>query len=114
MNKIIQYLSQERSQIITFFFIANLSSQRYLLPDIYHFICLVPLILGLIYQNKNIILGNTYLIIALFTFVDIGGGADVGLHVFRETSSIIRYSIYLAILSTIFIRYRIIINASIN
>tara|TARA_B100001250_G_scaffold289601_1_gene251390 strand:- start:875 stop:2230 length:1356 start_codon:yes stop_codon:yes gene_type:complete len=111
MNKIIQYLSQERSQIITFFFIATLSSQRYLLPDIYHFICFLPLILGLIYQNKNIILGNTYLIIALFTFVDIGGGgADVGLHVFRETSSIIRYSIYLAILSTIFIRYRININ----
>lgn len=107
MNKIIQYLSNEFSQIIPLFFIAALSTQRYLLPDIYHFICLAPFILGLIYQNKNIILGNTYLIIALFTFVDIGGsGSDYELHVFKESASIIRYSIYIAILSLIIVRYR--------
>lgn len=108
MNKIIQYLSNEFAQIIILFFIATLSSQRYFLPDIYHFICLVPFILGLIYQNKNIILGNTYLLIALFTFVDIGGaGSDYGLNVFKESPGIIRYSIYLSILSLIIIRYRI-------
>lgn len=108
MNKIIQYLSNKFAQIILLFFIAALSSQRYLLTDIYHFICLVPLILGLIYQNKNIILGNTYLIIALFTFVDNGGDvSDYGLYVFKETAGIIRYLIYLSILSIIIIRYRI-------
>lgn len=111
MNKIIQYLSKEFTQIVPLFFIATLSTQRYLLPDIYHFICLLPFILGLIYQNKNTLLGNTYLIIALFTFVDIGGaGSDYGLYAFKESASIIRYSIYIAILSIIIIRYRM--NAS--
>ena len=107
MNKIIQYLSNKFAQIIPLFFIATLSTQRYLLPDIYHFTCLIPLILGLIYQNKNITLGNTYLIIALFTCADIGGaGADAGL-MFKETSGLIRYAIYLSILSIILIRYKI-------
>ena len=111
MHKIIQYLSKEFTQIVPLFFIATLSTQRYLLPDIYHFICLLPFILGLIYQNKNTLLGNTYLIIALFTFVDIGGaGSDYGLYAFKESASIIRYSIYIAILSIIIIRYRM--NAS--
>jgi hypothetical protein len=50
------------------------------------------------------------LIIALFTCADIGGGgADVGL-MFKETPGLIRYSIYLTILSIIFIRYRMNIN----
>ena len=111
MNKIRQYLANDFYQAIPLFFVASLSTQRYLLPDINTLICLIPLIIGIIYLNRNQKLGNTWLIIALFTCADIGGGgADFGLYVFKETPNLIRYSIYFTILSIIFIRYRMDIN----
>lgn len=108
MLKIPKYFLENCSTIIVLFIIAFFSTQRYLFADLYQLTCIIPLIAGLLHQNKNVPLGNTYLMISLFTFVDIGGGGDnIRSHNFVETYSIIRYLIYFSILSLILIRYKI-------
>ena len=108
MLTIPKYLLDNCNTVIVLFIIAFFSTQRYLFADLYQLTCIIPLIAGLLSQNKNVPLGNTYLMISLFTFVDIGGGGDnIRSHNFVETYSIIRYLIYFSILSLILIRYKL-------
>lgn len=107
MNSFFIYIKKNRLEVIFLFIIAFLSSQRFLLPDIYQIICFIPFISAIIafVLNKNKE-ANTLLIISLFTCVDIGGGGT-NVELFSSTPTFIRYSIYFIILGIVFLRYRV-------
>ena len=93
-------------ELILLFITAFFSAQRYLLPDIYHYACLIPLIAGIYFYKNSRILSNTFIFISLFTCVDIGGSSGAIMQ-FNETSSLIRYTIYLIIMITIVLNSKI-------
>ncbi len=70
---------------------AILGAQRFLLPGIYAYICIIPLLLAffVFFSNKHKPLRNTLVIISLFLSVD--NGADI----FQITPGFLRYLIYL-------------------
>ncbi len=69
--------------------LAALGAQRFLLEDLYAYVCVFPLILSVFYYQKNSSISLVFLIISLFISVDNGAGAYV------ETPSFIRYPIYI-------------------
>lgn len=99
-------LNANRIELILLFITAFLSAQRYLLPDIYHYACLIPLIAGIYLYKESKILSNTFIFIALFTCVDIGGSSG-DVVPFNESSSFIRYLIYLVIITSIALNAKI-------
>ena len=73
---------------------AILGSQRFALPYIYSYACLIPILIGLLIFNKDVMRRNTLIIIALFLSVDQTSNYYIG------TPDYIRYAIdAIAILS---------------
>lgn len=86
---------------------AVLGAQRFLLPGIYSYVCIVPLVLAIYYFSDKS-LRNTLVVFALFISVD--NGSDV----FVTTAGPVRYLIYLACIYIVFEHIRFSISRTIG
>lgn len=81
-------------QLVLVFAAAFIGAQRFILPAISAYLCVVPLLVSLLIFNTNRPVRNALLVISLFLSVDNGG------EVFQETTSVVRYLIYLVAIVT--------------
>ena len=87
--------------IILLFFIAALTSQRFLMPEISTVLCFIPFLFSIVaFSIGKTNAGNTLLLISLFCSVD--NGAEI----YSETSAIIRYTIYLTTIFLLISNYK--------
>lgn len=80
------------------YFSTFLATQRFTLPDIYIYACIIPMIMSVyVFYKRKLEQFNTLVLICFFTCTDIGINADEG------TTAFMRYAIYLLGLINLFL-----------